>query len=63
MLAGIGVTVGLAGALALTRFLRTLLFEIKPTDPTTILGVVLLLELVALAACYIPLDARRKSIP
>jgi ABC-type antimicrobial peptide transport system permease subunit len=57
VLAGIGIAIGIAGALALTRFLRSMLFEIKPTDPATFVGVALLLALVALAACYIP--ARR----
>ena len=53
----IGVAIGVAGALVLTRFLRSLLFEIKPTDPLTFVAVAILLTLVAFAACYIP--ARR----
>ena len=57
LLTFIGITIGVAGALALTRFLRSLLFEIKPTDPATFIGVAILLAFVALAACYIP--ARR----
>jgi putative ABC transport system permease protein len=57
LLAVIGIAIGVAGALALTRFLRSMLFEIKPTDPATFIGVAILLALVALAACYIP--ARR----
>ena len=57
MLAMVGIVFGLAGALALTRFLRSLLFEIKPNDPTTFMGVAILLMIVALLACYIP--ARR----
>jgi putative ABC transport system permease protein len=57
LLASIGIAVGVAGALALTRLLRSMLFEIKPTDPATFVGVAILLTLVALAACYIP--ARR----
>ncbi|MGH9780734.1 MAG: ABC transporter permease [Candidatus Acidiferrales bacterium] len=56
-LAAAGILLGLGGALALTRFLRSLLFEIKPTDPATFVVVALLLALVALVACYIP--ARR----
>ena len=35
VLAGAGIVLGIAGALGLTRFLRSLLFEIKPTDPAT----------------------------
>ncbi|HEV2224259.1 MAG TPA: ABC transporter permease [Candidatus Acidoferrales bacterium] len=57
LLTAMGLAVGLAGALALTRVLRNLLFEIRPTDPTTFIGVALLLTFVALLACYIP--ARR----
>jgi predicted permease len=56
-LAFVGIAIGVAGALALTRFLGSFLFEIKPTDPATHIGVAILLMLVALAACYIP--ARR----
>ncbi len=56
-LAIIGVGLGIAGALALTRFLAKLLFEIKPTDAATFVGVAITLTLAALAACYIP--ARR----
>ncbi len=57
LLAGAGIAAGICGALALTRFLQSLLFEIKPTDPTTFAGVAVLLVMVALAACWIP--ARR----
>jgi len=45
---------GLAGAIALTRVMVSLLFEVKPTDPPTLIGVALLLAAVALLACYIP---------
>jgi putative ABC transport system permease protein len=53
----LGIGLGLAGALALTRVMVSLLFEVKPTDPTTLIGVALLLAAVAMLACYIP--ARR----
>jgi putative ABC transport system permease protein len=43
--------------LVLTRFLSTLLFDVRPADPLTFIGVAALLVLVALAAAYIP--ARR----
>ncbi|HLW82305.1 MAG TPA: ABC transporter permease [Candidatus Acidoferrales bacterium] len=56
-LAGGGILVGIGGALALGRVLQSLLFEIKPSDPATFVGVSIALGLVALAACYIP--ARR----
>jgi predicted permease len=52
-----GIASGIAGALAVTRLMASLLFEVKPTDPATFAGVAILLALVALAACYIP--ARR----
>ena len=59
VLAVIGLAIGAAGSLAVTRLLGTMLFEVKPGDPVTLIGVSLLLMLVALAACYIP--ARRAS--
>jgi putative ABC transport system permease protein len=52
-----GIVLGVGGALALTRFMRSLLFGITTKDPATFVGVVVMLALVALAACYIP--ARR----
>src|SRR5258707_4483646 len=55
----IGTVIGLGGAFALTRLLRTLLFEITPTDPLTYSGVVALLIVVAFLACYVP--ARRAT--
>ena len=55
----VGVTIGLAGAFALTRLMRTLLFAVEPTDKATFAAVSLCLFLIALAACYIP--ARRAT--
>jgi len=52
-----GTVMGIAGAIALTRFLSSLLYGVKPTDPLTFVAVSLLLTAVALLACYIP--ARR----
>ena len=59
MLAGVGLAIGLAGAIAATRLLSKMLFEVKAGDPLTYAGVVVLLALVALAATYIP--ARRAT--
>ena len=52
-----GIALGVAGALATTRVMASLLFEVKPADPATYAMVAILLAIVALAACYIP--ARR----
>jgi putative ABC transport system permease protein len=53
-LALVGIVAGIAGALVLTRFLQSMLFEVKPTDLVTFVGVTILLVLVSLAACFIP---------
>jgi len=58
-LAAIGIALGLAGAVALTRLLRSLLFGISATDPATFALVPLLLAAVALLACLLP--ARRAT--
>jgi putative ABC transport system permease protein len=52
-----GLAAGIPAALVLTRFLSTLLFDVRPADPLTFIGVAVLLALVALAASYVP--ARR----
>jgi putative ABC transport system permease protein len=58
-LALLGVGIGLVAALALSRVLRTLLFEVTPTDPLTFAGVALLLITVAMLASWLP--ARRAA--
>jgi putative ABC transport system permease protein len=55
----VGVVAGLGGATGLTRFLTAFLFEVKPIDPPTYIGVALFLSAVAVAAIYIP--ARRAT--
>jgi len=55
----IGVGVGIVVALAVTRFLSSLLFGVGPTDPGTFVAVALVLVGMALLACYIP--ARRAT--
>ena len=52
-----GVFIGVAGALALTRVMKAMLFDVSATDPSTFVGVGVLLMLLALIASYIP--ARR----
>jgi ABC-type antimicrobial peptide transport system permease subunit len=54
-----GVVLGLAGALALTRVLSSLLYEVTCTDPMTFVGAAILLAAVALLASYLP--ARRAA--
>ena len=56
-LTALGLGIGLAAAMAATGLLRSMLFEIKTTDPLTYAGVAVLLALVASVASYIP--ARR----
>jgi putative ABC transport system permease protein len=55
----LGVALGMIGAVALTRVMRSLLFDVSASDPLTFACVALLLSLVALAACYLP--ARRAA--
>lgn len=57
----LGIAIGIAGAMGLTRYLRSLLFETPPYDPAVIAGVAGLLLLSALAACALP--AVRASQP
>ena len=53
-LAAAGVVIGVAGALALSGFMRGLLFEVAPTDPLTFMAAPLLLAFTAMLACLIP---------
>ena len=55
LLIAVGLSAGLGGALALTRLLQSQLWGVTPTDPATFAGAIVLLVLVALAACALPL--------
>jgi len=61
--ASIGVSVGLAGAFALSRFLTSLLYGVCPNDPVTYTIVALLLVAAALLASYIPSRRATKVDP
>ncbi len=58
-LAAVGLAIGGAGALAATRIIRSLLYDVSPTDPLTFAATALLLTAMALLACYLP--ARRAA--
>jgi ABC-type antimicrobial peptide transport system permease subunit len=55
----VGVVIGIASALALTRLMSNQIFGVTAHDPLTFAGVALVLLMVAIAACYIP--ARRAT--
>lgn len=54
-----GIVLGVIGALALTRLMRTMLYGVRPTDPLTFVSVAALLGAIAMLACYVP--ARRAT--
>jgi len=54
ILAALGITLGLLGALGAARLLSSLLFGVTPADPPTLTAVSLLVAAVAMLACYIP---------
>jgi len=55
----VGAFIGLALAIATTRFMSSLLYGVSPVDPTALFGSTLLAGVIALVACYIP--ARRAT--
>jgi putative ABC transport system permease protein len=56
----VGVLIGLAATFLLTRYVSSMLFNIPPYDPMTLLGVVAGLIVISLSACYLP--ARRATL-
>jgi putative ABC transport system permease protein len=58
-----GVVIGIGAALALTRFMSSLLSGISATDPLTFVAVAVLLTLVALAACFVPASRAMRVDP
>jgi ABC-type antimicrobial peptide transport system permease subunit len=59
LLAGTGVLIGFVAALGATRVMRSLLFEVTTTDPSTYVGMAVILAAAALLASWIP--ARRAA--
>jgi len=59
----LGAAIGAAGALALGRFVSSLIYDVRPTDPLTFLAVTILLAGVALLACVIPAYRATKVDP
>jgi putative ABC transport system permease protein len=59
----IGVGIGLLSALAVTRWIETLLFGVRPTDPVTYAALALVLIVVALLACFVPARRAMKVDP
>jgi ABC-type antimicrobial peptide transport system permease subunit len=53
-LLGIGLAIGVAGAVLATRVIRGLLFGVTPDDPATFAGVAVAMAAIGLAACWIP---------
>ncbi|HEV2420844.1 MAG TPA: ABC transporter permease [Candidatus Acidoferrales bacterium] len=63
LLAIAGAVVGIGVALGVTRFLKSMLYDIQANDPATMIGAAVLLALVALAACYIPAQRATRVDP
>lgn len=62
-LAAVGIVIGLIGALALTRLMRSLLYEVRPNDPITFVVVAAALLLIALMASLLPARRATKVSP
>jgi len=60
VVAGVGISLGVVGALAATRLLQAFLYEVSPTDPATFLVVIAAVSTVAILATWVP--ARRAGM-
>lgn len=63
LVAGIGLVIGVVFSLFLARFVRSLLFEVSPTDAKSIVGAIVVLAVTALAAVYFPARQATKVYP
>ena len=63
LLAGVGIVIGIAGALWLTHFLATFLFDVKALDPIAFIITLLLLAAVAFLAVWFPARRATKVSP
>jgi putative ABC transport system permease protein len=63
LLAAVGLAVGVGASLLLTRLLQAQLFNVRPSDPATVSGVVAFIAAVALLACYIPASRATRVDP
>jgi putative ABC transport system permease protein len=63
VLTGIGLAIGLAGSLAVTRQMKSLLFGVGAQDPMTMIAVAAILAAVAITACYVPSRRATKADP
>jgi putative ABC transport system permease protein len=62
-LVGLGVGIGLMAAFGLNRIFRSMLFGVGPSDPSTLIGVTVLLSAVAYLACYLPANRATRLDP
>jgi predicted permease len=63
VLAALGVVLGVGGAILLTRWIVSLLYDVSPTDPLVLVSLPLMLAGIALLACYLPARRAAKSDP
>ena len=60
---GVGLLLGLGGAVAVTRLLRSVVTEVGPSDPGAMVGAAGALAVVALLACYLPARQAMRADP